>query len=102
MIYFYILLAGFGGGMLRGLVGYIKYKTSYKEVKFQIYYFLFMVIASGAIGLIAAWTTKETGLVPSVFNPAVAFIIGYAGGDFLENFYKIVGKKPFIVKLPGN
>jgi len=29
----------------------------------------------------------------SVFSPALSFIVGYAGGDFLENIYKILTKK---------
>ena len=40
---------------------------------------------------------RELGLttlgVPSV-SPAVAFVIGYAGGDFIENVAKIILKKP--------
>lgn len=101
MPYLFVLLAGLGGGILRGLVGYLKYKTSYKEVKFEVKYFVFMVIVSGVIGLIAAWVTRESGLVPSMINPAIAFIVGYAGGDFLENLYKTIGRKPFIVDLPS-
>ena len=100
MPYLAVLLAGFGGGMVRGLVGYIKYKTSYKAVKFQVYYFVFMVLISGAVGLLATWVVRESGLMPGILNPAIAFIVGYAGGDFLENIYKTIGKKPFIVNLP--
>jgi hypothetical protein len=29
-------------------------------------------------------------------SPAIAFVIGYAGGDFIENLYKIILKKPTI------
>jgi len=28
-----------------------------------------------------------------LFTPALAFILGHAGGDFIENIYKIIIKK---------
>jgi hypothetical protein len=46
--------------------------------------------------LLIAIAIKETGiqfLGTDVLTPALAFIIGYAGGDFLENLYKIIIKK---------
>jgi len=51
---------------------------------------------SGVVGLLIAMAIKETGikfLGSDVLTPALAFIIGYAGGDFLENLYKIIIKK---------
>ena len=33
------------------------------------------------------------------FTPALAFIVGYAGGDLLENIYKIVLKKPSLYEI---
>jgi hypothetical protein len=96
MFYFYILIAGFGGGVTRGLVGFIKHQFAYKNVKFGISYFLSMMFASGAIGVLSAMAIKETGikfLDSGYFTPALAFIIGYAGGDFLENIFKIIIKK---------
>jgi len=30
------------------------------------------------------------------FTPALGFIVGYAGGDFIENIYKIIIKKSSI------
>jgi len=95
-IYLAILIAGFGGGVLRGLVGYIKHQFSYKNVGFKLAYFLAMMFLSGIIGLLIAVAIKETGiqfLGTDVLTPALAFIIGYAGGDFLENLYKIIIKK---------
>lgn len=95
-MYLSILIAGFGGGAVRGLVGFIKHQFSYKNVKFQISYFLAMMFISGTIGLLAALSIKETGinfLGLDYFTPALAFIIGYAGGDFLENIYKIIIKR---------
>ena len=95
-MYLYILISGFGGGILRGLVGFIKHQFSYKSVKFDLKYFIGMMFISGAIGLLIAVAIKETGikfLGTDSLTPALAFIIGYAGGDFLENLYKIIIKK---------
>jgi hypothetical protein len=89
-----IFIAAFGGGVLRGLVGYIKYQFSYKEVKFRPRYFLGTMVLAGTVGAVATIAIKEIGLtLLGNFTPALAFIIGYAGGDFLENIYKIIIKK---------
>jgi len=96
-IYFSILIAGFSGGAIRGLVGFIKHQYSYKNVGFNLPYFLAMMIISGTIGLLVAAAVKELGLSflgLTNFTPALALVIGYAGGDFLENVYKIILKKP--------
>lgn len=91
---FSIIIAAFGGGILRGLVGFIKHQFSYKEVKFRFFYFLGMMFVSGVIGVVAALAIKEIGFtLLGSFTPALAFIIGYAGGDFIENIYKIIIKK---------
>lgn len=101
MMYLYILIAGFGGGALRGLVGFIKHQFSYKNVEFRLYYFLAMMFLSGVVGLLIAIAVEETGisfLGLDYLSPALAFIIGYAGGDFLENIYKIIVKKSSLYK----
>jgi len=91
---FAIVIAAFGGGILRGLVGFIKYQFSYKEVKFRPYYFLSMMLLSGIVGTVATIAIKQIGFTLfGSFTPALAFIVGYAGGDFLENIYKIIIKK---------
>lgn len=95
-MYISILIAGFGGGGLRGLVGFIKHQFSYKNVEFRLPYFLAMMFLSGIIGLLVAVGVKEAGITflgLDELSPALAFIIGYAGGDFLENIYKIIIKK---------
>jgi len=93
-MYILILIAGFGGGMVRGLVGFIKHQFAYKNVPFNLFYFLAMVFASGIIGIFSVIAVKEVGFTLSgVFSPALSFIIGYAGGDFIENVYKIIVKK---------
>ena len=93
-MYFFILLAGFFGGVVRGLVGFIKHQYAYKQVPFKLSYFLGMSFISGVIGLMAAMAVREIGFgLNNVFSPALSFIVGYAGGDFIENIYKILAKK---------
>jgi len=96
MDYLIILIAGFGGGVIRGLVGYIKHQYSYKNVGFNTPYFFTMMFLSGIIGVLTAVAVKELGqqILSIGFSSAVAFVAGYAGGDFLENIYKIIIKKP--------
>jgi len=101
-MYFYILIAGFGGGVLRGLIGFIKHQFSYKNVPFKLAYFLAMSFLSGVVGLISVIAIKEIGFtLEGLFTPALSFVLGYAGGDFLENLYKIIIKKSSF-NDPGN
>lgn len=95
-LYISIIIAGFGGGVMRGLVGFIK-QFSFKKPQFQTLYFLTMMFLSGIVGLLTAVVVKEAGIDfdgLKEFTPAIAFIVGYAGGDLLENIYKIILKKP--------
>ncbi|MFH1657619.1 MAG: hypothetical protein ABH919_04075 [bacterium] len=101
MYYLFILISGFGGGAVRGLVGFIKHQYSYKNVAFNLPYFFGTVFVSGIIGLLAVAAIKGVGiefLGGDYFSPSLAFIIGYAGGDFLENVYKIIIKKSSLDK----
>lgn len=90
-------LAGFVGGIIRGILGLIKYTMSYKDVSIRPRYFIGMILASGFIGVTAAWAIDAVdftiaGIITT--SPAFALIVGYAGGDFLENVFKLVaGKK---------
>ncbi len=98
-----IILTGFLGGIIRGLVGYLKYRSSYKNTSFLLNYFLLSVGISGVVGLLAAWVTKDLGLtflnLPAI-TPAIAMIVGYAGGDFIENLFKILTGKTSLYQLP--
>ena len=95
MDYLFLLIAGFGGGAVRGLIGFIKHQYSYKNVGFDMPYFMTMTFLSGIIGILTAVSVKELGIVflGTGYTPALAFVIGYAGGDFVENIYKIIFKK---------
>lgn len=104
-IYFSILMAGFGGGVVRGLVGFVKHQYSYKSVGFRLPYFLSMAFISGVIGLLTAIVIKEIGITflgLTELTPALAFVIGYAGGDFLENLYKTIIRKPSLYSFPSD
>ncbi len=90
--YLSIIVAGFGGGMVRSLFGFAK-QFSFKSPRFKTRYFILMTFLSGIIGLFSAVVVKDLGITflgINEFTPALAFMIGYAGGDLLENIYKIV------------
>lgn len=96
-MYTAILIAAFFGGVVRGLVGFIKHQYAYKDVPFNLRYFLGMSFLSGIIGLAIGAAVKEIGFShQGIFTPALSFIIGYAGGDFIENIYKIIIEKSSI------
>lgn len=99
MIFFFF---GFLGGIIRGIIGLIKYKQSYKDVEIRPWYFAGMVLLSGIIGLISAWITIDLGIVflgVKEMPFSIALIVGYAGGDFIENIFKILIKKPQLFTL---
>lgn len=92
-------LAGFVGGAIRGTIGIIKYAFSYKDVKIKWLYFGSLTFVSGLIGLIAAWIIQDLGVSFEEvrgLSPAIALIVGYAGGDFLDNIFKVLMKKPIL------
>lgn len=91
-----LLLAGAFGGVIRGLMGFLKHRLSYKNVEFNYRYFLTTVGLSAFIGAVVTWAivASELGLpLINQINPALALIVGYAGGDIIENIYKLlIGK----------
>ena len=95
-----ILIAGFVGGLIRGLVGFIKHQYSYKNVVFRWSYFLGTSFISGITGLLITMSIGSLGFtVNGTFDPAMGFIVGYAGGDFIENVYKTIAKKNLFGKI---
>ena len=89
-----VLIAGFGGGVIRGLVGFVKHQFAFKDTKFDLPYFFTMMFISGVIGftVVAAVEGLDLTILGTPLGPALAFIVGYAGGDLMENLYKIVFK----------
>jgi hypothetical protein len=98
-----ILLTGLLGGIIRGLVGYLKYRSSYKNTNFMWNYFALSVGISGLVGLVAALVAKDLGItflgLPAI-SPVIAIVVGYAGGDFIENIFKILTGKSSLYELP--
>jgi len=94
MLTFLIFVFAFLGGIVRGLVGFIKHQFAYKSVSFKWKYFLGMSLLSGVIGFVVVAAVKDLGFTyNNTFGWSLAVIIGYAGGDFIENIYKIIIKK---------
>lgn len=83
-----LLLTGFCGGVIRGLVGFIKHQFSFKDVSFNVLYFFAMIVLSGIVGMVIAYAINK--------DPVFSFIVGYAGGDIIENTYKTIFKKESI------
>lgn len=84
--YFIYILAGLLGGIVRGLVGFVKNKTIEKANHFKPSYFVVTILIAGIVGA-AAGVLADT-------EWQVSFLAGYAGTDFIENLYNIkVGQK---------
>jgi uncharacterized membrane protein YfcA len=83
--YLIYVLSGFLGGIIRGLVGFVKNKTIEKADRFKPSYFVVTLLISGIVGA-AAGALADT-------EWQVSFLAGYAGTDFIENLYKIKIKK---------
>ena len=79
--YLIYVLAGFLGGIIRGLVGFVKNKTIEKADHFKPQYFLVTILISGIVGAAA-------GILANTEWQA-SFLAGYAGTDFIESLYKI-------------
>jgi hypothetical protein len=95
-IYISLLIAGFGGGLVRGLIGFLKHQYSYKNTGFNLPYFFVMMFLSGIVGVLTAVAVKYSFISlegVEYVSPSIAFIVGYAGGDFLEGIYKILLKR---------
>ncbi|MFB6226234.1 MAG: hypothetical protein ABEJ02_02690 [Candidatus Paceibacteria bacterium] len=93
---------GLFGGLLRGGVGLFKYLVSYKDVEIRPYYFSGMVILSGIVGYVSAWVAQDAAQIfldISELPLSLAVVAGYAGGDFIENMYKIIVKKPQLFEI---
>jgi uncharacterized membrane protein YeaQ/YmgE (transglycosylase-associated protein family) len=86
------LFAGFLGGIIRGLVGFVKNKTIEKANHFKQTYFLATIAISGIVG-------AAVGILADT-EWQVSFLAGYAGTDFIESLYKIkVGQRILNPKL---
>lgn len=82
-----IFVAGFLGGLIRGLVGISKTIRSSpkKKVSLRWEYIIVTLLASGGLGLLVGVFIAD--------DVRLALLAGYAGSDFLENMYKIKMRK---------
>jgi len=84
MKFLQLVLAGFVGGLVRGLVGIskkIRDKEPDETVEISRQYLAITLLSSGGIGLLVGVLVSE--------DVRFALLAGYAGTDFLENAYKI-------------
>lgn len=81
MVYEIVLLAlaGFAGGLVRGVVGILKAIKQGRKIRRK--YFLATVAASALIGVIAAMFVEN--------DIKFAILAGYVGSDFIESLYKV-------------
>lgn len=79
---FYSIGFGVLGGLIRALVGILKYlKTSKQITSFKLWYLISTLVISGIVGGFAGALVEN--------NWKIASLAGYAGVDFLEGLYKI-------------
>jgi hypothetical protein len=74
------LIAGFGGGIVRGLSSYLKKKKTGRAASFDYPYFFTTVFFSGIIGGACGALAESSWKTD--------FFAGYAGIDFIENLYR--------------
>ena len=78
-----VFLAGFLGGVIRGLVGITKYMTAAPSKKRALWdgYIFLTLLSSGGMGLLAGVFIAE--------DPRFALLARYAGTDFVEGLFKL-------------
>jgi hypothetical protein len=78
-----IFLAGFLGGVIRGLVGITKYVngTPAKKRNVRKEWIVLSLLSSGGMGLLAGVFIAD--------DIKFALVAGYAGTDFIESLFKI-------------
>ena len=82
------ILFGILGGLVRALVGIIKYFEKNKQnQKIRFWYLTSSLFVAALVGGIAGAIAND--------DWRLAIIAGYAGTDFLEGLYKIRKKKGF-------
>ena len=82
-----IFIAGFLGGMIRGLMGITKYLSASptKKKKIRTGYIVLSLLSAGGMGLLAGVFIAD--------DIKFALLAGYAGTDFIESLSKIRMKK---------
>lgn len=82
------ILFGILGGLVRALVGIVKYfEKNKREQKIRFWYLAFSLFVAALVGGVAGAIAGG--------DWRLAIIAGYAGTDFLEGIYKIRKKQGF-------
>ncbi len=83
----WLFVAGFVGGLIRGLVGIAKElrTSSTRKKKIRSDYIIVTLLASAGIGLMVGIFIAD--------DVRFAVLAGYAGSDFLESLFKIKMKQ---------
>ena len=87
--YLIYLLAAFTGGIIRGLVGFVKNKTIEKANHFKPEYFLITIVISGIVGAAAEILADTEWQVSFLAGGVYPERSRRTGTDFIENLYKI-------------
>lgn len=83
-----LILFGILGGLVRSLVGIVKYFEKNKQnQKVRFWYLGFSLFVAAIVGGVAGAIANH--------DWRLAIIAGYAGTDFLEGLYKIKQKQGF-------
>lgn len=79
----WVFLAGFLGGVIRGLIGITKYinATPEKRRKVRKDWIVLSLLSAGGMGLMAGVFIAD--------DVRFALVAGYAGTDFIESLFKI-------------
>ncbi len=81
----FVFLAGFLGGIIRGLIGIAKkVRSAQKKTKIRKDYIILTLLTSGGLGLLVGLFVDDLKL---------ALLAGYAGTDFIESIFKIKMRK---------
>ncbi len=76
------LFFGMLGGLLRALVGLVKYfEKNKRQKKIRVWYIAFSLLVAALVGAVAGLLADS--------DYTFAFLAGYAGTDFIEGLYKI-------------
>jgi hypothetical protein len=83
----WLFVAGFLGGLIRGLIGIAKVLRSSptRKKKIRKDYIIVSLLASGGIGLMVGMFVAD--------DVRFALLAGYAGTDFIESLFKIKMKQ---------
>ena len=90
----YVLLAGFAGGVLRGVLGIAKDLVTKKDLTINWLWFGVTVLIAGIVGIITASFFSD--------DLRIAALGGYSGSDLIDGIFKLKLPNLFSATLPKN